>query len=118
MAYVPTEWETGDVITAALLNKMENGIAANSKYIVETTLEESSLICNKTWAEISEAFEAGMYVVIIDGSGFDCPVNAVQEIPGDNPVYLVYAIMGDLSGFSSLAFVATADDDYPQYTPN
>ena len=28
MSYTPTEWSTGDTITAALLNKMENGIAA------------------------------------------------------------------------------------------
>lgn len=28
MSYTPTEWGTGDTITAALLNKMENGIAA------------------------------------------------------------------------------------------
>ena len=26
MAYIPTEWETGDVITAAKLNNMEQGI--------------------------------------------------------------------------------------------
>ena len=28
MSYTPTEWEAGDVITAALLNKAEDGIAA------------------------------------------------------------------------------------------
>lgn len=27
MAYTPTEWATGDIITAEKLNKMENGIA-------------------------------------------------------------------------------------------
>lgn len=30
MAYTPTVWETGDVITAEKLNKAENGIAAAS----------------------------------------------------------------------------------------
>ena len=30
MAYTPTVWETGDVITAVKLNKAENGIAAAS----------------------------------------------------------------------------------------
>lgn len=29
MAYVKTTWATGDVVTAAKLNNMENGIAAN-----------------------------------------------------------------------------------------
>lgn len=35
MAYTPTVWATGDVITAEKLNKAENGIAAAGAYIVE-----------------------------------------------------------------------------------
>ena len=30
MTYTPTEWKTGDVVTAEKLNKMEQGIADNS----------------------------------------------------------------------------------------
>lgn len=37
MAYIPTEWATGDVITAEKLNKAENGIAAAGAYIVEVS---------------------------------------------------------------------------------
>ena len=33
MAYTPTVWETGDVITAEKLNKMECGIEASNSYI-------------------------------------------------------------------------------------
>lgn len=33
MAYTPTEWATGDVITAQKLNKAENAIAANDAAI-------------------------------------------------------------------------------------
>lgn len=29
MAYEPTEWKNGDIITAEKLNKIENGIANN-----------------------------------------------------------------------------------------
>lgn len=35
MAYTPTVWATGDVITAEKLNKAENGIASAGAYIVE-----------------------------------------------------------------------------------
>ncbi len=35
MAYTPTVWETGDVITAEKLNKAEQGIASAGAYIVE-----------------------------------------------------------------------------------
>ena len=27
MAYTPTEWKTGDIVTAEKLNKLENGLA-------------------------------------------------------------------------------------------
>ena len=35
MAYTPTEWETGDVITAAKLNNIEDGIVANEEAIAD-----------------------------------------------------------------------------------
>lgn len=35
MAYIPTEWETGDVITAAKLNNIEDGIVANEEAIAD-----------------------------------------------------------------------------------
>lgn len=41
MAYIPTEWETGDVITAEKLNKAEQGIAAASS--------GGTLILSMTW---------------------------------------------------------------------
>lgn len=43
MAYIPTEWQTGDVITAAKLNNMEQGIedAALPKHIVDIVVDGS-----------------------------------------------------------------------------
>ena len=35
MAYTPTEWETGDVITAEKLNNIEDGIVANEEAIAD-----------------------------------------------------------------------------------
>ena len=34
MSYTPTNWQTGDTVTAALLNKMEQGIAADDALVV------------------------------------------------------------------------------------
>ena len=39
MAYTPTTWTTGDTVTAALLNKMEQGIASEGSAFVETTFD-------------------------------------------------------------------------------
>lgn len=33
MAYTPTEWKTGDIVTAEKLNKLENGIMSGAQYI-------------------------------------------------------------------------------------
>lgn len=41
MAYTPTNWQDGDIITADKLNHLEQGIAANEQAIEDTTLEFS-----------------------------------------------------------------------------
>lgn len=41
MAYTPTNWQDGDIITAEKLNNLEQGIAANEQGIEDTTLEFS-----------------------------------------------------------------------------
>ena len=41
MAYTPTNWQDGDIITADKLNHLEQGIAANEQGIEDTTLEFS-----------------------------------------------------------------------------
>ena len=42
MAYTPTEWATGDVITAAKLNKMEEGIEAAGGIIIPVAVPDNS----------------------------------------------------------------------------
>lgn len=71
MSYVKTTWETGDVITAEKLNKMEDGIesAAGSSSggatLVVTYSEEGTTgTLDKTWNEIKDAFPN----VVIEGS--------------------------------------------------
>lgn len=45
MTYTPTEWETGDTITAASLNKIENGIAnAGSSYDLVLTVPYNNMV--------------------------------------------------------------------------
>lgn len=43
MAYTPTEWQSGDIVTSAKLNKIENGIAGTNGLCVLTdyTLNKS-----------------------------------------------------------------------------
>lgn len=65
MAYIPTEWETGDVITAVKLNKAENGIAANSVLDVTVTKEDNAYVADTEFDDACAAIEAGQDVKLI-----------------------------------------------------
>ena len=65
MAYTPTVWVTGDVITAVKLNKAENGIAANSVLTVMVTKEDNAYVADKEFADACAAVEAGQDVRLI-----------------------------------------------------
>lgn len=62
MSYTPTNWQTGDTITAEKLNKMESGIEnANEPFIITftPTWHDYSGTMDKTVGEINAAYEAG-----------------------------------------------------------
>lgn len=62
MAYTPTNWSTGDTITASALNKLENGVAnAGSALIVNYSWNSSisNYVLDKTVQEIYDAILGG-----------------------------------------------------------
>lgn len=65
MGYIPTEWQTGDVITAEKLNKAEEGIAAAGAYMVPAVLdtETSEVILQASFDDITDAVSAGRLVM-------------------------------------------------------
>lgn len=67
MAYTPTEWSTGDTITAAALNKMENGIAnSGGGFDAEVLLTDPG--GNVTWtATVESGSFAGIAAILEDG---------------------------------------------------
>lgn len=63
MAYTPTTWANGDTITAAKLNKLEQGVAnGGSGLVVELTTSTGT--ADHTFAEIFEALRAGIPVYL------------------------------------------------------
>ena len=65
MAYTPTNWTTGDTITATKLNKLENGVAnAGSALICTCNNSGSGSVLDKTVQEIYDALENGTPVYI------------------------------------------------------
>lgn len=99
MAYTPTVWETGDVITAEKLNKAENGIAAAFPFIVNQTVEGNIETLSKTWKEITDALAAGKSVFLLDDQldGDDPNITYVQCMGGyvSDGVYYVLFLNGD-----------------------
>lgn len=66
MSYTPTNWQTGDTITAEKLNNMESGIEnVNNPFIVTLTPTEADFsgTMDKTVAEINAAYEVGQRIV-------------------------------------------------------
>lgn len=64
MAYTPTVWAVGDVMTATKLNKLENGIASAHGLVVNETFSNDVHTMNKTWQEISNTLKNGFCPVL------------------------------------------------------
>lgn len=68
MAYTPTEWQTGDVVTAEKLNKIEGGIeecSSNTSSVsglVETSIDtqEDVMTINKSFNDLVAITQAGV----------------------------------------------------------
>lgn len=79
MAYEPTQWKTGDVVTSAKLNKLEQGVAGaggDGALVVNIFYDEDTVkfVADKTVNEILTAVNAGVFVYayIDDGDTWEC----------------------------------------------
>ena len=98
MAYTPTNWECGDVVTAEALNKIENGIAnasggGNEIVVIRAaSISEDGnniiITTDKTWQEIFDALTDGIPCYV----GFNnaaCTASDVSELNRANMSPLV-----------------------------
>ena len=134
MSYTPTNWTTGDTITATKLNKMEQGIAnAGSAMVLTITTTLLSKTLNKTFAEIYEALHNGTpcyiqydynYTADIDNEYVTGSVLAqVSEAYKYSDTYRVFASYASPAYFSAqsttlstpsvMVFEATDASSYP-----
>lgn len=108
MSYEPTTWTTGDVITAAKLNKIESGIANASMIVHILPHGQRDAILDKTWAEIYNASTAApiIAVMVTTGDPYDrVRFFAVDDVFYDNDDYVV--------SINEQWFSASSADDYP-----
>lgn len=89
MSYTPTEWECGDTITAAKMNKIEQGIAdagGAEPFFVNETVDDNygNYVLDKTAQEITNAINAGKLIYIVDSEGSRALVDGynIDEVTG------------------------------------
>lgn len=82
MAYTPTEWQTGDVVTAEKLNKIEGAIEECSSNVptvsglVEASMDpETNIVTlNKSFSDLFAIIQARVvpFLVVFEDSGVYC----------------------------------------------
>lgn len=114
MAYTPTEWKNGDVITAEKLNKLENGVSNGPLEVEIITTEEDGdeiMTLNKTWQEIYDAFP-NVYTIRQNDEAGVFMKEAISQVVQTSEVYMVGFISRDLEYFS-----AETANSYPNSRP-
>lgn len=128
MAYTPTNWQTGDIITAEKLNKAERGIADAFPLVVGVRMAEgsqSAMVMDKTYADIEEAIDKDLPVIM------NQKVYASEdELLGAYLYYLMSAGTSQTSGYevtvlsvqggkvTVCVFKASSKTDFPYYNPS
>lgn len=115
MAYEPTVWKSGDLVTANKLNKLEQGVANSGGIMVvhNTSLLDGAITFDKTWQEIYDALSTGSVVIL----SYVSPVHAQNVIintalfDDDSNLYKVYAVGIDTE------YSTDSSDGYPTYAP-
>lgn len=139
MSYEPTVWETGDVVTAQKLNKLENGVAnsggggitAVCKFSVywDDTAGDEVIECDKSYTELNAILTDadGPVYSEIDyyGARLYSPIyptdSTVDQYIG-SPIHMVFALEHITQGRVAEpfdAFVGRLSDNTPiiLYTP-
>lgn len=124
MAYEPTNWAKGDVITSAKLNKLEQGVAGQILFATQEVQSSGyGAVLDKTWQEIHDADIR--FVVMRSETGGNGMSNfhyvslVTATYQYDN-TYIVECLMNTIhssASYQPLTFYANSPDDYPCYPP-
>lgn len=118
MAYEKQSWKTGDVVTSAKLNHMEDGIGnAGGVVTIGVSHIEDNFTLDKTWQEIYDTLREGVLCITQDDGLDGTSVASIGLITsaGITPDghYYVYAIYSGAAGITSMEYTADAPDGYP-----
>lgn len=114
MSYTPTTWQTGDIVTSAKLNNIEQGIASGGVLVVN--LDSDTSMLDKTWQEIADAPFA-----VIRASSSNGTKNAyITESMSTPSGYIIVTFGIELPADYTIGYYSAATaDDYPVvFDPN
>lgn len=115
MAYTPTNWQTGDTVTASKLMNIEYGVAnAANPFIVTLTptAADFSGTMDKTVAEINAAYEAGRRILfIISALGGTLTAECTDVWASDGHLYPSFNAHVIDDGTNTIIFASTGPTD-------
>lgn len=109
MAYSKNTWQSGDVVTSAKLNNIENGIA-NASGNIAYTIEGSNVVLSASFDDVLEMVGNGVIPFIV--TNFDAGSYVIYHathISGDEGDYSV-AFNDVYLSDASIEFTATASN--------
>ena len=112
MGYTKNSWQSGDIITKAKLDNMEDGIAGAYPLVISVERGEdgdgdTTWTMNHTYAEIAAAIAAGRLAYVYNVSD---QLQLVYDI-SNNTVSAYY-----FYGSNDVQYIAASEDDYPVRT--
>lgn len=109
MAYTPTNWVTGDTVTATKMNKLEQGVAnaGGGDILFDIANEDGTL--DKTWTEILTASTAGKIARIIFNDDGISVAEYVTAVTNEEGTYFVY-VLGNQGWYQT-----SSANGYPQF---
>ena len=111
MSYEKQTWQSGDTVTSAKLNHMEDGIASagGGGLLVTATKDENDVVTlDRKWSEIAAVFCAGGSVVVYDQS-FGNVYLAVTKVTNYEGDYSVEDSAGT-------PYMTDSENGYPSYS--
>ena len=112
MSYEPTNWQAGDTVTSAKLNKMEQGIAAGGRILI--VHQDNNGVLDKTWQEIHDA---DVCYIILQYQNAKFLGVVVESVVTED--YKIIILTSDQEDIIRAIYHSNSPDDYPIYfNPN
>lgn len=111
MAYQKNTWASGDVVTSAKLNNIENGIAGGGVLVVGGEMSGSTMTLDKTWNEINNASLA----VFSGGGDSKIIMICCETVGAENDYRARFTNIDSEETPYVFSFSTTSADGYPSY---